>query len=51
LTFFSLLGIQALVSIPAIFTEASAIIDSDQLGENYQYDLFVTDINNGNVSF
>jgi aldose sugar dehydrogenase len=44
LTFFSLLGIQALVLIPAIFTEASTIIDSDQLGENYQYDLFVTDI-------
>lgn len=28
---------------------AIRFIDSDQLGENYQYDLFAADINNGNV--
>ena len=28
---------------------AIRFIDSDKLGENYQYDLFAADINNGNV--
>jgi len=28
---------------------AIRFIDSEQLGENYQYDLFAADINNGNV--
>ncbi len=30
---------------------AIRFIDSDQLGENYQYDLFAADINNGNVYY